>query len=164
MLKKSTAVYAIGIDGLKRSTMFVPRVEKKVDTTPPRDWNAEQRADDIERHAAQISARQGLAFVTIGELNVVWPDDRWVDLVTVDDADEDQLLVAVQIRIPAASLDAHRAEAERMVDEEEAREKQEAADREAQRLANTAALAKTAQAHAEDDASAEVQDEEEAEA
>lgn len=117
-LKKSIAVYAVNQDGtgLERIGRFKP-VDESKKTEPTRDWEAERRASDrlraIDRKAAQMALPsvkgtplEGIAFLP-----------RWN---TTEPCDDEHTYVGLWIKVPKADIEAKRAEAERLVDEEAA--------------------------------------------
>ena len=149
-LAKAIAVYGIDDDGLRRLGHFhtpTPRPEPE-----PRDWEAERQA---QRRAHLINLRS--ARMAVGPVNAdplkgtpleglaFWPLGH---CAAVETDGEDFVLVAVQLRVPAADAEAQVDEATRMVDQELA----EAAAKKA--------AAEAAAAEADDEPEAELEDEE----
>ncbi|HKT85600.1 MAG TPA: ParB/Srx family N-terminal domain-containing protein [Novosphingobium sp.] len=122
--KKCVGVYAIASTGavLDQIGMFRP-IEQKA-PAQERDWDAERRERQrewaIERKAAQLAVYQFGQFTgTPFEGHAFWPSYQ-VRPVEADPADENFAMVAVLVRVPMADINARRAEAERIVDEEAA--------------------------------------------
>lgn len=125
-LKKCVAVYALCWDGsgIECAGHYRPiQAKAKVEE---RDWAAERAADErtrkVTHRAAQMAVYGFGKFAgTPFEGRAFWPsynirpveDDR-------DEGDETFAMVAIQIRVPVADIEAHRAEAERLIDEEAA--------------------------------------------
>ncbi len=117
-LKKSIAVYAINAEGtgLERIGRLKPADETKK-TEAPRDWEAERaeqnRIRAIEHKASQMAIPkfagtplEGIAF---------YPANGWNR-----DCDDDHVYVELLIKVSITDIEAQRAEAERLIDEEEA--------------------------------------------
>jgi len=141
-LKKCVAVYAIDSGGTDIEKVGHYQPEPKRETLNQRDWEAERAERDrnwkIEKRAAQLAVYEFGKFAgTPLEGRAFWPASN-PNLVQADRDDETFALVAIQIRVPADRIEANRAEAERLIDEEAAAAEREAliaelkAEREAQ--------------------------------
>lgn len=127
--KKAIAVYSVDGEGLGlyHCYTFVPEVKRE--EAPQRDWEAERAASARERAILHRAARMATGFTSAGttlEGRAFWPtgtawpvDDR--------DADEGFYMVALQIRVPKADVEARLAEAEKLIDAEAAAEATKAA-------------------------------------
>lgn len=134
-IKKSIGVY--GLDWVQEDDSdervlrltqigrFKPENQKQA-TTPDRDWEAEHAANarnyNIGMRAARLAVPQltgGLLKGTELDGQTFWP--KYAPRQIEDDpADENFILVALQVRIPRAAADALRDEAARQLDAEEA--------------------------------------------
>lgn len=122
-LKKCTAVYDLDVDGLGLISLGHFRPAKPKEEQESRDWEAERAARAREHQIETRAAR--LAVYEIGKFDdtpfkghAFWP--RWQPRLVETREEEGCALVAIQIRVPIASITAHRAEAERQIDEEAA--------------------------------------------
>lgn len=129
--KDLIGVYAIDKDDddiHKVRLIGVYRPEEKQPAQEDRDWRAEDaarhRAYQIKLRAARLAVPQltgGLLKDTELDGRTFWP--KWSpNLFEIDPSDESFVLVAVQIRVPVADIEAKKAEAERLYDEEFAAE------------------------------------------
>ncbi|MCT2398490.1 ParB/RepB/Spo0J family partition protein [Novosphingobium mangrovi (ex Huang et al. 2023)] len=120
-LKKSIAVYAVSNDGSGIAKIGHFHTPKPREPQEEHDWEAEYRAAAreraINRRAGQLAAYQIGSFKgTPLEGHAFWPVNH---VPPIDfDNDEEHAYVAVLIRLPIADIDAQRAEAERLIDEE----------------------------------------------
>lgn len=156
-LKKRVAVYGIGDDGLDLLGHF--HTPKPAQPREERDWAAERAARHREHQIELRAAHMAVGPVNSGHLKgtalegrAFWPLGHCA--AVEQDADEAFVLVALQIRVPAADVEAQMATATLLVDEEAAA-----------KAAQEAAKADAAGPAGDDEEfGAEVQDEEEAEA
>jgi ParB family chromosome partitioning protein len=110
------------------------------------DWAERRRQRIAGFRAGQLIARQ---LIESGQaLDFILPQDEWVCAVETDDASDDHVLIAVQIRTTVAELEARREEALRLVDEEAAAEA-------ARRAAAAEAAIEAEDAHTEEGAPTE---------
>lgn len=123
-LKKCVAVYAIDPEGVGLAKIGHFRTPPVREPQQERDWEAERAAARRQRLIDMQAGR--LAVYAIGQFSgtpfegrAFWPFHGFSPIET-DRTDETYKLVAVQIRIPAADVEACLAEAERLVDEEAA--------------------------------------------
>lgn len=121
-LKKCVAVYAIAHDGIGIQKLGYYQPAPVRQPHEERDWEAERLAR--AREAAIESRAARMAVYDIGKFtgtpldgHAFWPAYQ-PRLVDEDPNDADFAFVAVQIRVPKASINGHRAEAERLIDEE----------------------------------------------
>jgi ParB family chromosome partitioning protein len=148
-LAKAIAVYGIDDDGLRRLGHFhtpEPRQEPE-----QRDWEAERQAQRRAHLINLRSARMAVGPVNAGPLKgtpleglAFWPLGH---CAAVEQRGEDFVLVAVQIRVPAADVEAQVEEATRLVDKELA----EAAAKKAAAEADAAATGDEPEAELEDE-------------
>lgn len=123
-LKKCVAVYALAEDGCGIERQGHYRPIPVCEPQPERDWEAERAAtrheSAIERRAAQLAVYECGKFTgTPFEGRAFWPNSS-ARPVDVDGVDDMHAMVAVLVRIPVERIEANRAEAERLVDEEAA--------------------------------------------
>ncbi|WP_288413799.1 ParB/RepB/Spo0J family partition protein [uncultured Novosphingobium sp.] len=121
-LKKSVAVYAIAHDGGGLEKIGHFHTPPAAEPREERDWEAERAASvrqwRVDTKAAQMAVYDFGKFTgTALEGRAFWPAYQ-PRLVEDDPQDEDFAFVAIQIRVPKASIEAHRIEAERLIDEE----------------------------------------------
>lgn len=125
-LKKSVAVYAIDYNGIgisKIGHFHTPKPKKQVQGS---NWEAEQR-ERLRLHAIEMRAAQMAAYDlgsfkgTPLEGHAFWPTAYSVPTIG-EDSDDNFNLVAVLIRVPRASIEGHKVEAERLIAEEAAAE------------------------------------------
>lgn len=162
--KELIGVYALdkdADDGIhKVSLIGVYKPEEKQAEQEERDWRAEdaarRREYQIGIRAARLAVPQltgGLLKDTVLDGCTFWPKYQ-PRMVEDDPTDENFVLVAVQIRVPVADVEAKKAEATRLYDEELAAEEREKliAELKAEREAKQAA----AQPEDEDDGTDEL--------
>jgi len=123
-LKKCIAVYAINAGGTDIEKVGHYHTAPKREAQSPRDWEAERIERDrtwkIDRRAGQLAVYDFGEFTgTPFEGRAFWPSYS-VNPVETDRQDDDYTLVGIQIRVPTSAVVAHRAEAERLIDEEAA--------------------------------------------
>lgn len=121
-LKKCVAVYAIAHDGIGIQKLGYYQPTPVREPHQERDWEAERLAR--AREAAIESRAARMAVYDLGKFtgtpldgHAFWPAYQ-PRLVDEDPNDADFAFVAVQIRVPRASIEGHRTEAERLIDEE----------------------------------------------
>lgn len=117
--KKMIGVYSISNEGDGIASMAMFFTPPPVKAEEPRDWDAErrERARDlaIERLAGQMAVQDIGAFTgTPLEGLVFWPTTGG----PFSEDDAEHALVTVYIRVPVESINAHKVEAERQIDEE----------------------------------------------
>lgn len=133
--KQLIGIYALdkdtdeGVHKIKLIGTYKP--EEKQDARDERDWEAERRENTRNYHIGIRAARLAVPQLTGGLLkdteldgSTFWPKYQ-PRMVEDDPADENFVLVAMQIRVPVADVEAHRAEATRLYDEELAAEEAE---------------------------------------
>ena len=123
-LKKCVAVYAIGANGKGIEKIGYFRVPPPAEPKDDRDWETRQaenlRNSKIERRAAQMAVYEfGKFNGTPFEGRAFWPSFSSRP-VALDGDDDQHAMVAVLIRVPVSSIETHKAEAERLIDEEAA--------------------------------------------
>lgn len=136
-LKKCVVVYAIEEDGLEKLGHF--HTPKPAAPREERDWEAERAAGRRLRQIEIKAARMAVAPLSDGPLkgtplegNVYWPEYS-ANPVELDREDGAFAMVAVLIRVPVADIQAQRAEATRLIDEQiAARAAEQAAKADAQ--------------------------------
>lgn len=115
--KQCIAVYGLphreAEDAVELTAYFEPA--KAAEPVPARDWEAErlerERAFAIDRTAARLAVADVEALL---QGRVEWPD-MYISPLEVDE-DEAFVLVALQVRVPVAQIEAKREEAERLID------------------------------------------------
>ncbi|MDP3550640.1 MAG: ParB/RepB/Spo0J family partition protein [Novosphingobium sp.] len=136
--KKCIAIYGMDGDGISIEAFFAPATP--AEPAPQHDWEAERRESARNYHIGLRAARLAVPQLTGGLLkgteldgHTFWPKYQ-PRMVEEDPDDENFMLVAIQIRVPVADIEAHREEATRLIDEEAA----EAERAEAERIAKLA--------------------------
>ncbi|ABD25072.1 ParB-like nuclease [Novosphingobium aromaticivorans DSM 12444] len=130
--KQLVGVYALDKDRedgvTKVSLIGTYKPEEKQAPREERDWEAERAASQRAYQVGILAARLAVPQLTGGLLKDTELDGRtfWPKysprLVDEDPDDENFKLVAMMIRVPVADIEANRAEAERLYDEELAAE------------------------------------------
>lgn len=129
-LKKSIGIYSIAPDGsgIEKRSRFMPKDEKGPSTSggyqpkTPEEIAAERRARAINRIATRLAVGKfaGSPF----EGRAFWPADRnWIE--PIEDINEDEVLVAVMVKVAKADIAAQQEAATEKYDAELAEEEAE---------------------------------------
>ncbi|MBA3053618.1 MAG: hypothetical protein FP826_01475 [Sphingomonadales bacterium] len=114
--KKAIGVYAVASDGLGLHCLGAFKPEQKREPAETRDWDAERataaRDRAIEARAARMAVPK-FAGTPLAD-RAFWPRGGW----PVEDCDDEHSFVVVWIKVPIAEVEANRADATRLVDEE----------------------------------------------
>lgn len=124
--KECIAIYTNRGETIELEAHFEPA--RPAESVQQRDWEAERRAAAREYHIGVRAARLAVPELTDGLLkgtvlngNTFWPKYS-PRLVEEDPTSENHMLVAMLIRVPVSAVEAKKAEAERLYDEELAAE------------------------------------------